>query len=57
MARWTKRCNEFVDVRELIDAEDYNGILKKLSEICDKYANVKFAINTQMKTGIMPTIF
>ena len=39
MARWTKRCNEFVDVRELIDAEDYNGILKKLSEICDKYAN------------------
>ena len=32
MAKWVKRCNEFVEVRELIDAEDYNGILKKLSE-------------------------
>jgi len=39
MAKWIKRCDEFAKVREAIDAEDYNGILKELASICEKYAN------------------
>lgn len=39
MAKWIKRCDEFAKVRELINEEDYNGILKELASICDKYAN------------------
>ena len=45
MAKWIKRCYEFKNVREAIDAEDYNGILKGLAKICEKYANEKWLFN------------
>lgn len=34
--RQEKTCNEFEAVREAIDAEDYNGIIKGLVVVCRK---------------------
>lgn len=39
MAKWTRTCNEFKSVREMIEDGDINGIMESLIKICDKYAN------------------
>ena len=40
MANWNKTCNEFKEVRELINSDEYCGydILSRLAKICGKYA-------------------
>lgn len=37
MRRWNRTCDEFKEVREMIEAEDTDGIMEKLIEICNKY--------------------
>lgn len=40
MARWSKKCEEFAKVREMILSEAKNvEIMKALAEICRNYAN------------------
>ena len=44
MSRWNKTCNEFKEIRELINDDDNRGcdILTKLEKICNKYAKQKW---------------
>ena len=42
MARWKKTWKEFEEVRQLILNDDIEGILPRLSKICEKYAKQKW---------------
>ena len=40
--RWTKKCEEWKEVRQMIEEGDTSGIMKSMLEICKKYAEQKW---------------
>lgn len=49
MAKWVRTCNEFKDVREMINNGDSMGVLEALVKICDRYAKQNWDFATEFE--------